>query len=148
MDIHSLATDYFSKLSIVQDWPNMLKSYSNMAAKKPAGWRLPQTGYHAVGGNVDSCVPAVTAVGCMQMSIILLDDMLDEDPRGMHLEIGSAAAANMASAFQAAGLQAIAESNQGEKVRLGVQMSLNKMMLMTALGQSMDVQNHENEEGY
>ena len=91
MEIHELAADYFAKLPVTYNWPEMVEIFHSKAAKKPAGWKLAHLACESVGGEDEWCVPAVAAVGCMQISIIYIDDMLDEDPRGKHLEIGSAA---------------------------------------------------------
>ncbi|MCH7663649.1 MAG: polyprenyl synthetase family protein, partial [Chloroflexi bacterium] len=148
MDIYESGLKYFATLKTVDRWPELHEGFERMAEKKPRGWALPVTACEAVGGTSEIVIPAVVAIGCMQWSIILIDDMLDEDPRGKHNKIGPAATANLASAFQAAGLQAIWESDAEEDIKLAAQASLNSMMLMTALGQTLDVQNPQSEEGY
>jgi geranylgeranyl pyrophosphate synthase len=84
----------------------------------------------------------------MQISIVLIDDLLDSDPRGLYRQIGSAAAANLASSFQAAGLEAIVRSQGSLEIKLEIMAALNKMVHKTALGQYWDVQNPTNEEDY
>ena len=148
MDIYESSFKYFTTLKTVNRWPDLQVGFERMAAKKPRGWELPVTAYETVGGSSDLVIPAVVAFGCMQMSIILIDDMLDEDPRGKHNNIGEAQAANLAMAYHAAGLQAIAESDADETVKLSAQASINSMMLKTGLGQMMDIQNPQSEESY
>ena len=148
MDIYESGLKYFSTLKTVDRWPELQQGFERMAAKKPRGWELPVTAYEKVGGFSDSVIPAVVAFGCMQMSIILIDDMLDEDPRGMHNNIGEAQTANLATAYHAAGQQAIAQSDADETVKLYAQARINFMMLKTGLGQMMDIQNPQSEEGY
>jgi geranylgeranyl pyrophosphate synthase len=148
MDIYQLAVKYFSDLEVISRWPEIMDGFRRKAIRKPRGWALPQTACEAVGGSMEESIPAVVAIGCMQIAIILIDDMLDADPRGDHNTIGSAACANLASVYQAAGMQAIAECDADEEIKLATQASLNRMMLMTALGQVMDVQNPQDEESY
>ncbi|MDH5505856.1 MAG: polyprenyl synthetase family protein [Anaerolineae bacterium] len=148
MQIFSSAAEYFRKLSIAKDWPEMQHTFEKLAAKEPRGWALPRVSGEALGAKQEQLIPAVTAIGCLQISIILIDDMLDDDPRGEYHRIGPGAAANLASAFQAAGLQAIAESDAQPQVKTAVQASLNHMMLITARGQHLDVTNPDNEAAY
>lgn len=148
MDIFQLAVRYFSDLEVVNRWPDMVIDFEGLAAKKPGAWKLPLEACEAVGGDREDALPAVVAFACMQMSIILIDDMLDEDTRGKFIAIGHAKTANLASAYQAAGLQAIAACDADEDIKLSVQASLNNMMLMTALGQMLDIENPKDEEGY
>ena len=57
-------------------------------------------------------------------------------------------AANFALAFQAAGLDALIGSKAGPKVKMDALNSLNRMMLTTAHGQEMDIQNPADETSY
>ena len=87
-------------------------------------------------------------MACAQISIILLDDMLDEDPRGEYRRTGHAKVANYAAALQAAAFETFCSNEMQPETRLSGLCSLNQMMLMTALGQHLDVQNPPDESAY
>lgn len=148
MDIFKKSVDYLSKLDVVKDWPELRENFEKMAQREPHGWSLPNIAAQAVGGRSEQAIPAVVAIGCLQMAIILIDDMLDEDPRGKHHEIGHPAAANLASAFQAAGLQAITASDTEPKIILAAHDDLNQMIVNTSHGQNLDIINPADEEAY
>jgi geranylgeranyl pyrophosphate synthase len=76
--------------------------------------------------------------------------LLDADPRGEHQTLGAPAAANLAAAFQAAALEVISQEGKGcnPTVKLACWHSLNQMMLTTAFGQYLDVQNPADEAAY
>ena len=93
-------------------------------------------------------MPASAALACAQISIILVDDMLDDDPRGEYHRIGSGRASNFALAFQAAGMDALVGSRAGSQVRLEALDGLNRMMLTTAHGQELDIRNPADEASY
>jgi len=129
-------------------WPEMLALFRRASAKKTHHWRLPAIACEAVGGDTDRAILAVLAVACAHISILLVDDMLDADPRGEHHRIGEGAAANLALGFQAAGLAAMARDIIDPEARLTALCSLNQMTLTTALGQRMDSLNHQDVDAY
>lgn len=108
---------------------------------------MPVLACEAVGGKPEEATSAAAAIACAQISIILIDDLLDADPRGEHQAIGPPAAADLAAAFQAAALEIIAEKDRvyGPAAGLAAWRSLNQMMLTTAFGQRLDVQNPADE---
>ena len=65
-------------------------------------WKLPVIACQAAGESPEKAIPASAALACAQLSIILVDDMLDDDPRGEYRRIGYGNASNFANAFQAA----------------------------------------------
>jgi geranylgeranyl diphosphate synthase type I len=148
MDIYQSTVDYVSRLPVIQSWPELQAIFSRTASGKPQNWELPLQACEAVGGSVAQAIPAVAAVACAQISIILLDDMLDEDPRGEYHHAGHAKVANYAAAFQAAAFEAFGSNEMQPEIRLSGLCSLNRMMLMTALGQHLDVQNPPDEIAY
>ncbi|MCI0554890.1 MAG: polyprenyl synthetase family protein, partial [Anaerolineae bacterium] len=82
------------------------------------------------------------------ISIILVDDMLDNDPRGEYHRIGSGRAANFAVAFQATGVETLLKNEASMKVREEAVRSLSQMMSITAFGQELDIQNPADEKSY
>ena len=118
------------------------------ASLRPRDWQLPVIACQAVGESAEKAVPAPAALACAQMTIILVDDMLDDDPRGEYHRIGSGRASHLAIAFQAAAMDALIKSSASSSVRLAALDSLTRMMLTTAGGQELDIQNPADEASY
>ncbi|MBI3243671.1 MAG: polyprenyl synthetase family protein [Chloroflexi bacterium] len=93
-------------------------------------------------------LPGCAAIAFMQLSIILVDDILDADPRGHHHQIGVGPAANMALAYQALPFQIVEQDVKDPERRSAVAANLASMALATAFGQQLDVQNQGGEENY
>ncbi|MBI2332952.1 MAG: polyprenyl synthetase family protein, partial [Chloroflexi bacterium] len=116
---------------------------------KPKHWLLPLHACMSVGGDEERALPAVMATACAHISIILVDDMLDADPRGVHVTAGEAGTANMASALQSAACHAISGSDMTLPSKLRAMEAVNAMFLATSLGQYWDVNTViEDEETY
>jgi len=109
---------------------------------------LPILACEAVGGTSAQAIPAALATSCSHISIIMVDDMLDSDPRGEYQRIGMPAAANMACALQSAALAAVSPSQIPVDAKLSVITRLNEMILKTALGQHWDTQSPADEQTY
>lgn len=148
MDILAEALSYLDEIPQLRAWPEMQAMARGAMEKNKNIWVLPAVGCEAVGRPREEAIPGVVALGCMQISIILIDDMLDDDPRGEYHRIGVGGAANMASAFQALALLAIEKSEADESSKLLIHRGLNEMMYTTALGQFLDAGNPATEEDY
>lgn len=148
MDIYQSTVDYISQLPLLQSWSDLQVILERAASTKSKQWELPVIACLAVGGSVRQAIPAVAALACAQISIILIDDMLDEDPRGEYHRIGAGRAANFASTLQAASLDAFALSDISPAVKLAAQQSINHMILTTTYGQDLDIQNPPDEVAY
>ena len=144
MDYFSRIVQDFSVLPHVQAWEDAQRMFQYAASGKPNHWLLPNRSCEAVGGKSGQAVPAVMATACAHIAILLVDDMLDSDPRGEYHHIGAPATANLACAFQAAALQAIANIEKGTAAII----SLNEMFLSTTFGQFLDVQTPGDESAY
>lgn len=118
------------------------------ASRKPDHWLVPVSACQAVGGSAEQAVPAVLAVGCAHLGILLVDDMLDEDPRGDYHHLGMPAAANLACFFQAAALQAANQCTSDPVSQSAAMTGFNRMFLSTPFGQYLDVQAPGTESGY
>lgn len=140
--------DYLLGSSIVNGWPEMKNLLVKASSRKPRAWQLPVLACRAVGGRSEQAIPEAASIACLQISIILVDDMLDGDPRGVHHQLGAPAAANLAGAFQAAGLEAIALSRTNPVLQFASICNLNRMMLTTARGQTLDVEGVTDEDSY
>jgi len=148
MDTYEQITLSFSSLPCVDGWDEVLMLFRQTAAQKPAHWLLPVRACQAVGGTLEQAIPAAVAIACSHLSIILVDDMLDDDPRGAYHQSGEPAAANMACSLQAAALAAIARCDVAPASRLAALDSMNQMSLTTTLGQYWDIQRPSDEASY
>lgn len=120
-------------------WGDLRELVSRVAPRRATSvWEYPVLACHAVGGHPERALPAAGAVFCSLLAIHLVDDLLDEDPRGTYRRLGAGAAANMALALQAAGHRLLDEAPAAPEVRAALQGSLARMALGTAYGQSLD----------
>jgi geranylgeranyl pyrophosphate synthase len=138
MEIYQQITDYINGFQGFSGWPEMQKIFAKAASGKPKHWIIPDLACEALGDGVEKAIPGVAAIACSHVSIILIDDMLDEDPRGEHNLFGPPATANMAAAFQSLGLEAILRSELAPDVKLVAAGSLNNMVRKTSFGQYLD----------
>ena len=148
MDIYQSAFDYLLTFPIFDSGQEVKTILQRAVSTRPRDWQLPLVACQAVGGSDERAIPACAALACAQIGIILVDDMLDEDPRGEYHRIGTGRASNFALAFQAAGMDALTGSGASSPVRLAALDSLNRMMLTTAHGQELDIQNPADEACY
>ena len=148
MDIFEQVINYFLNTPRVDSWEEMRTLFRRIASRRPDHWLLPVRACEAVGGTPDQAIPAAAAFACSHISIILVDDMLDSDPRGEYRRIGAPVAANLACAFQSAGLTALTQCTIEAESKLMALANLNQMILTTALGQYWDIQLPADEAAY
>jgi geranylgeranyl pyrophosphate synthase len=132
----------------VAAWPQMAGLFERSVTRLSIKWELPLLACRAVGGEESAAITGAAAVACTQVGLVLVDDMLDKDPRGAHVKLGCAAAANMAWAFQAAAFRLVEEMPVKAERRVAVNASLAQMALTSAFGQDLDAQNLSGEENY
>jgi len=132
----------------VAAWPDMAGIFERTAAQLGRDWELPFLACRAVGGESSLAAPGAAAIACIQLAIVLVDDMLDEDPRGDYHRLGHGPTANLALAFQAAALRLAAQSSVDAERQAAIAASLADIGLGTALGQHLDAQNQGNEADY
>lgn len=147
MDIFVQLMDAFAQIPHVKDWDEIQSLFRRVSSGKPKHWLLPLRTYEASGGYETFAVPAMMAVACAHISIILVDDMLDSDPRGLHVEKGEGAVANMASALQAAAVASVSNCDLDADKKLIAIDAVNEMFLATSLGQYWDVNSVIGDEG-
>jgi geranylgeranyl pyrophosphate synthase len=136
------------KLPEVAAWTEMAGFFERAVDESHAKWEFPLLACQSVGSEALAAVPGAAAIACMQCALVLVDDLLDEDPRGIHHQIGQAAAANLAFAFQAAAFRVIEEIPMEAERQAAVSASLARMALASAFGQNLDAQNLSGEENY
>ena len=148
MDIHWSVIAHLAGIPIFESWPELKELSMRMATRKPRGWTLLAIACQSVGGTFEQAIPASAAFVCMFFAIGLLDDMLDQDPRGEYHRIGAGQAANIASAFQALAAETLFASKFPIETKLAMVYKINHMGLNTAFGQYLDIQNPQTEDAY
>lgn len=148
MDSHQLIVEYWDALKLQGEWSEAQGVLQRIAIKEPRDWRLPVLACEAVGGDPNESPPAIAAIAFAQIAIILIDDMLDSDPRGEHHNIGLPATANLAAAFQCVALDSLARAKLDLPIKTAAIDNLNRMLLMTSHGQYLDTQNVLDEAAY
>jgi geranylgeranyl pyrophosphate synthase len=146
--IHAEIIAAIERIPESADWPDLARVFDRAANAPRPDWELPIRACLAVGGEEAAAVPAAAAVACLQISIIVADDLLDDDPRGAHHAMGPGPAANLALGFQAAAFRLIADSALQPPGRSAAYACLARMALRTAVGQQLDVQNFQDEVNY
>lgn len=111
-------------------------------------WELPVRACKSVGGKESDALTVAASVACLQISIMLADDILDEDPRGAHNLLGPGQVANIALALQAASIYLIESSPFEATKKNQLLTTLAWAALATAYGQNIDARNIFGEEEY
>ena len=137
------------ELREISRWPQALKLIDRTVHRESISvWEYPVAACQGVGGGAGDALPAAAAVFCSVISIHLVDDILDDDPRGDYRRMGSGPVANLALAFQAAGHLLLDEAAVKPEVRCALQASFAAMSLATCYGQGLDSQEVTTEEEY
>ncbi len=146
MNLYEEAINSLLKHPTTHDWPELQVACKRALSRRPVAWHFPVKACEAVGSLSAAAVPAIAAISCAHMAIMLVDDILDEDPRGAYRKLGAGRAANLAAGLYGLGLDVLIASccSQAE---LGASL-LASMILRTAYGQDLDVHNPQSEEGY
>jgi geranylgeranyl pyrophosphate synthase len=148
MDLFTQVIDAFTHLPHVDSWAEANEVFQVAAARKPDHWLIPAWACEAVCGSQEQSVHAMLAIGCAHVAILLVDDMLDDDPRGDYHRLGMPAVSNLSCFFQGAALLAVSRSTKDSVFQLAAVNSFNAVLLGTAFGQYLDVQAPANESGY
>lgn len=148
MDLFPTVIHEFTRLPHVKSWNEASQLFQAAASRKPAHWLIPVRACESVGGAQEWAIPAVVAIGCAHVGILLVDDMLDDDPRGDYHRLGLPAVSNLSCFFQAAALQAISRFVKDSRSQLTAVHTLNAMFLATTFGQYLDGQAPANESEY
>lgn len=110
-------------------------------------WDYPGIAARAAGGETEHALPAAASIYCALLSIHLVDDLLDEDPRGLYHSWGVGKTANIAVALQAAAAEVLA-IDELSKIQVPLQRCLARMCFSTAWGQQLDADDRPGEERY
>jgi geranylgeranyl pyrophosphate synthase len=136
-------------VSEISAWPQMLGLTERVVHRETISvWDYPSAACQAVGGEAEAALAGAAAVFCSLISIHLVDDMLDDDPKGDYHRLGAGRAANLALAFQAAGHLLLDAPEVAPAVRAELHATFGRMSLGTAFGQDMDSRELRSEEEY
>jgi geranylgeranyl pyrophosphate synthase len=147
MNIEEVRSQVMS-LPEVAAWPEMAQIFERSVVQPNQVWEWPYRACKAVGGDESLAAPSAAAILCMILSILLVDDMLDQDPRGWHLKYGDAITANISFAFQSVAFRVISKTPADGERRAAAMESLAQMGLTMAYGQDLDARNLSGEENY
>lgn len=140
--------DRFQSLPEVSPWKDLADVFDKAGDAPHPDWQLPIIARQASGSKSTHASAAAAANACLQISIMVADDMLDEDPRGEHERRGPGAAANLALAFQSAAFRLIDRAPVSYAQKEAAVNSLARAALATAFGQHLDNQSLPGEENY
>ncbi len=132
----------------VSAWPEMAVIFERTHGTLSKEWELPGLACQAVGGQLELALPAAAALAAIQLSIVLVDDMLDDDPRGDYHTLGNGPTANLALAYQAAAFALVKTAPVTAAQRADLTTWLAHIGLGTALGQYHDAHNSGDEAAY
>src|SRR5215210_2465670 len=136
-------------VSEVAAWPQMLQLMERVVHRESISvWDYPAAVCEAIGGEARAGLPGAAAVFCSLISIHLVDDMLDDDPKGDYHRLGAGRTANLGLAFQAAGHLVLDDPGIEPRVRAALHASFARMSVGTAFGQDMDSRELRSEEDY
>ncbi len=133
----------------VADWPTMRKLVERVRPEHPFGLlSFPGLASQSVGASDKVALPGAAALFCLHTSIHLVDDMIDREISGLYRLIGKGETANLALAFQAAGLRIIDGHPLHPERKRALLAELAIAAASTALGQALDATGVEDESGY
>lgn len=133
----------------VRRWPEMLDLVHRAKHRDEISvWEYPVAACLASGGSEEQALPGAASLFCALTAIHLIDDLLDDDPRGDYRVLGAGRTANLASAFQAAAYRMVEGIAASPDRRSAVQSRLSAAFLDTAHGQELDSFESATEEDY
>ena len=143
--MYSKVADYFHENAILKSWPESQELLLSIINEKPRHICVPEVIAGCYGKSEQVLFSATISLALAYAGIVILDDVLDGDQR---YGADGAGLANMAAAlFSLASLE-LANISGSATISLLAQKVLSEMLFTVALGQSLDVQNPDTEEGY
>jgi geranylgeranyl pyrophosphate synthase len=138
MNLHLIREQILS-LPEVSSFTELKDLLHKTADREGASWDYCFNACESVGGSATQAVHAAGANLCLLISIHLVDDLLDNDPKGLYHQLGSGTTANMSLAFQSIASKLIIISDLAIDAKFHAIDSLAQMMLSTSLAQQQDV---------
>lgn len=135
---HQLALKYLE----TKDFPQLQKWFTINRVD------MLKAGCLAVGGDIDTLKEGIAAVCCVHMGIKIIDDLIDEDKRGIQHEVGVSQAANAAYIYQATAYKIIVEASMPTQTKLHIIDDLIHFGKTTSIGQYYDASQIKTIEDY
>lgn len=133
----------------VSAWPQMLQLMERVGHRESLSvWDYPAAACQSAGGDPETAIAGAAAIFCSLISIHLVDDMLDDDPKGDYHRLGAGRAANLGLAFQAAGHLLLDAPELDPEVRAESHAVFARMSIGTAFGQDLDSRELHCEQDY
>lgn len=148
MNIYQATLEFLAAQDVVSEWHELSQLLTERSAQQPLHWRLPMTICEAVGGQVEQVIPAIATIACLHTSIVLVDDMLDSDPEGLHLQWGEGTIANYAQALLSLAHHAVMSVPNNQRLDRDLFHQVSRTGMMTALGQALDAKGIDDEADY
>lgn len=147
MNLYTEALSLAQAHPIVQSWPGLHAGLERSKHKQPTSWQLPAIGCETFGGPPQDALTAIAAMTCSQISMLLVDDILDQDPRGEYLKIGEGPAANLAVGLATLAISLLLDDDGLPDSHAAARV-MSGMMATVARGQELDIQNEASEAHY
>ncbi|MCI5073240.1 polyprenyl synthetase family protein [bacterium] len=122
----------------LQAWPNLEPILSK---RKPGTVALFKIAREASGNILIDSLPIEAAIVCFTINCILIDDVLDDDAKGIWQDYGAGRVANLAAALHARQQTLIYHSNFSDPQKQAIMFHLNQMKLKETMAQEMATQN-------
>jgi geranylgeranyl pyrophosphate synthase len=145
---YHLETEQLLSRPSVANWPDLQDTLRTALSSPRKDWELPSLACRAVGGDPQAEGSVSGALICQQLAITLVDDILDQDPRGLHNTLGPGRVANLSLALVGLATQLVNETQLEPWRKLAILASLAAMGVETAYGQHLDVTEPRTEEAY
>lgn len=147
MELFDAVIVYAQNNQLAQSWPTLSQGLERAAAKQSQIWKLPVLGCQTFGVAAQAAVPAAAAMICSEIAILLVDDILDEDPRGEYRRIGAGPAANLAMGMEALAVDLLLDDADSDRAQRASR-ALTRMLATVARGQALDIENRLDEAHY
>ncbi len=128
-------------------WPAISSLQQRLVGPR-GDWDLPGLSYAAISGASATEDDGWLPLALLQLSIVLVDDILDQEIDSQLQPYGAGVVANTALAIQALAFQALEQMPLAPEIYRAVSHCLTSMCVQTAYGQQLDVANLVGEENY
>lgn len=130
------------------EWSELKTVFRRTGGQIRPDWEIPIIACQAVGGEAEDAIVGAAIIACQQLSIVLVDDILDNDDKGEHIRRGVGPTANLALALQAASFRLLDFVPITPLQKSDICECISSLALATGYGQYLDNLNLTGEENY
>lgn len=138
MTIKTSPLELLSNFSPLSDWPEYRTVIQYFCIKPSGHWLLPRISCLSAGGSEEQSTSVIVAISALHASIVLVDDLLDNDKRFEAMNPTQGDIANLSMAILSAGLNAVFQSELDLTVQAQIAQQINQAVMATAMGQYKD----------